>query len=146
MKKEYILVGNWVLAIMIVMSGCGSGGKDTQSQSAKDLQELYNDTQGLIDKFDQGIAMPEGLLACDSKYFQKTESQTMGCETYPDEPVCSYYTLNKNGEVKLKSLQYNNECYACRFYGESGVKKSGDMVYKNLGLLKGECVQGMYQK
>lgn len=133
---------------LMAMIGCVNteSTKKEKVVENENLKEFYQDIQNTVDKLEDGIQLPEGLSVCDSKYFEKNEDSVFNCDSFPKEPVCSFYYLTKNGEKKLKSLQYSNECFACSFYGEDGLVESGDMKYEQIGMLKGACTQGIYQK
>ena len=143
MKKSFVFI--MVLCLfLIVLSACGKTtpiGEDQQTIDGKKIIEQ-------VDKIETAIIVPDGVYQeCPEIYFAKEASgSAKDCEEYGGDRVCSYYKETKNGQEKIKNLEYLTECHACRFYGKTGVVDIGTVKMELLGLEKKECSQGMYQK
>jgi len=97
-----------------------------------------------------GIVVPENLEACPERLMEKKTNgieYVVNCGDEPNGEFCSYYTVEKNGEVKNHNLQFNNECTLCRTHKQKG-EVFGDSTagkYTHLGYEKKACTQGMYK-
>jgi hypothetical protein len=85
-------------------------------------------------------SVPENLISCDPAYFERGDDDIApDCDTFGGDKVCSYHTKEQNGKIKNETIQYNNACAACRFYGETGVRKLGSATFTHKGYIEGGC-------
>lgn len=125
------------LMLILIASGCMSSEKSGSPDAVVQKAEAI----------DSGIKVPVNLMECPTKYFEKEGgTYKINCNQETREKVCSYYKTVKDGTEKTHNLEYNTECGACRFYGETGTKESGNTKYVHLGYVKGPCEQGMYKQ
>lgn len=87
------------------------------------------------------VAIPKTLSSCPAKYFEKDAkgAYKINCDWQAKVHVCSYYSASKGCSKADAKLEYNNECLACRFYGETGIKEANDITYKQYGYQTGVC-------
>jgi len=139
MKKRIILI---LPLLLLVLSACGQKPLTTENTS------LDPNSVKPVEKVETAIIVPEGVYKeCPAVYFSPAPGGALkDCEEYGGGRVCSYYKEIKNGQEKIKNLEYLTECHACRFYGPSGLTEEGSTKIELLGLEKKECSQGMYQK
>jgi len=134
---KYAFIAALFLAV-VALAGCT---KDENQQAAEDAGNIIQQAE----QAQSGIKVPDSLLTnCDEAYFTETVPGGSGlrdCDDFGGGSVCSYYKEVKNGEEKIKVLQYNTECHACRFYGKTGEKFiSGPFLKKPCGKITFACI------
>jgi hypothetical protein len=144
--------------VVVVLVGAGifllkpKSGNTPNNQSA---QQQADDIVGKVEKEIEkkaggsSIVVPENLQDCPSEWFQKQAGrEKVVCDASQKAPYCSYYTVEKDGKISTKLLEFTSECAVCQNHKHKGeVFLDGSAgKYTHLGYLSGECTQGMYKK
>ncbi len=151
MKKILLIIGVVIVVgvvVILVLSRQSKPNEQIQSQeSAKaSAQNIINQ----VNQVDSGIKVPDNLMSCPEKYFEKDEhgQYTLQCNfSVKEGDYCSYYKVLKDGVEKSHNLQFTSECNLCRTHKQKGeVFLDGTAgKYTHLGYEVGKCYQGMYK-
>ena len=128
MKKYFLLLPLFAF----LFAGCNKVDnlENTPSNSVNDQDEKSSSS-----------SIPSNLISCDPVYFERDANGIVpDCDTFNDNnKVCSYHTKEQNGKTKNEPIQYKNACSACRFYGETGVRKIGSATFNHHGYIESGC-------
>jgi hypothetical protein len=136
MKSKIIFPS--VLVCLLLLTGCGAKTTPTTQTNPKGQTTA------------SGIVAPANLLSCPEQYFEKEANGItfkVNCGNEPKGEFCSYYTTEKNGEIKTHNLQFTSECTLCRTHKQKGETFLDNTAgkYVHLGYEKKACTQGMYK-
>lgn len=148
--NKYVIIG----IIIITLVGIGFIAfkpKPNNLNSQNQAENIVENVEKQIEnKAGSGaIVAPGNLQDCPENWFETVNGrERVACDESIKAPYCSYYTLEKNGVLKTRLLQFTSECAVCRNHKRKG-EVFGDSTagkYTHLGYHKGECTQGMYKK
>ena len=134
-KQKWLLI----LIFLLVLAACG----------AFIFYFFKNKTHKKYIQLESGVVAPNNLSKCPKEFYEKLPDGTMKIpfNKYPNEDICLYYQILKNGTVETTNQQYNNVVTACRLFEANGKKViDKETSYILIGYEKKPCTQGVYKQ